>query len=1255
MISISMVGITTAASAGTLTGISIAGSGAVNQTLTATIAGTATTPVYTWYDCTSPVTAGTSLTGFGCGSAITGANATTYVLTTNDYGKYVTAGVSTVTTADSTTPFYAASIGVGIQFAPTITSSAFPSVNSSADQSRGTSSLSNYAAGTTAYASTPSSSFTLNGAITTYQWYDCTAAVATGALTLPTTGSSCTAISGATSSNYVLSGSDATYYVMYAMTATGTVGTPLTQFSPTTTGPVTASAPTNSVAPVLSGQTTYSISTSTGTWTGVPNTLTYTYSWYRCTASVVAAATTLASTCSLISGATTSTYSFATADLNKYLVAGVSASNGVYAAPLVEYSISSAQITGGLPVLVSTPTITATNGIGSGNTVSVTNGTWAGFPLPTSYTYTWYSCTGSGTSSTAAQIATSATLPTNLGVGQGVCTALSGSSSSLALTTQTYIVAEVTATNSNGSIYAYTAGAAVAAAAAPTSTAVTISASGGVYTASINTWSGQPTPTLSYQWYRCTGTSGEAHIATTIGALNSLCTAISGATAVTYSVVAADVTAGNILVAQTATNSAGSLTAYSATSALSAVIASISGADPSISGTPQAGSTLTAVKGGWTAVPAPTYSYQWYDCTSQVAPANSLPAGCTLISGATGATYVPTVAEVALNSSADYVMVSVTATNSAGATARFSGATAVLTASGPVAASVPTVPASATTSAVITATPGNWLGAPAPTLSYQWYYCTGLVASSGSSVPSGCSAIGAATAASYLPSSAYVGGYFLVAVTGANGVTVGGATTNVTVFSASTTSPLVSTLSISALSISGTASVGNTLTSSATISGLATYSTTYQWYSCAYPVSAGNSLPYGCYAISGATGSSYSPTSAVLGYYITVLEQVTGSNATAAAVANSTAAVTSNIPGAPTNVVATASVGTVTITWNAPTTGAAVTSYSVSSLPAGFTCSASTTTCTISGLTAGVYYIFTVIATNGYGSSSASGASNSVSPTATAPGVPGSVTAVATSGGATVSWTASTPNGSPVSIYTVTSLPAGGSCTTSGLSCVITSLTNGTAYSFSVVATNTIGSSVRSLASNSVTPTPPVPNAPTGVSLTVGNAKLTASWTAATTTGGAVTGYVATFANTLGNGSVATTCTTTTALTCSVSGLVNGTQYAVTVQAKNASGVSLPSAAVSATPVTVPGVPKITKITAASGGFALMITAPISTGGSVITKYQYSLNGGLTWVSLPLTNAVTGLKHRLTYTVNVRAVNAIGLGAKSAPARVVTK
>ena len=1255
IISLSVVGVTSVASAGTLTGISIAGSGTVNQTLTATIAGTATTPVYAWYDCTSPVTAGTSLSAFGCSAAITGAVATTYVLTSNDYGKYVTAGVSTVTTADATTPFYAASIGVGIQYAPTITSDAFPSVNSSADQARGTSALSNYAAGTTAYASTPASSFTLNGATTTYQWYDCTVAVAAGALTLPATGSSCTAITGATSSSYVLAGSDATYFVMYSETATGTVGAALTQFSPTTTGAVSASAPTNGAAPVLSGQTTYSISTSTGSWTGVPNTLTYTYSWYRCTASVLAAATTLASTCSVISGATTSSYSFVTADLNKYLVAGVSASNGVYAAPLVEYSISSAQITGGLPVLVSTPTITATNGVGSGNTVSVTNGTWAGFPLPSSYTYTWYSCTGSGTSSTAAQSSTSATLPTNLGAGQGVCTALSGSSSSLTLTTQTYIVAEVIATNSNGSIYAYTAGAAVSAAAAPTSTAVTISAAGGVYTASINTWSGQPTPTLSYQWYRCTGSSGEAHVATTIAALNSLCTAISGAAAVTYSVVAADVTAGYILVAETATNSAGSLTAYSGTSALSAVIASLTGAAISITGTPQAGTTLTVVKGGWTAVPAPTYTYQWYDCTTQVAAASSLPAGCTLISGATGSTYVPTVTEVALNSSADYVMVSVTATNSAGATVRFSGATAILTASGPVAASVPTVPATATTSASITAIPGNWLGAPAPTLSYQWYYCSALVASSGSSVPAGCSAIGAATAASYLPSSSFVGGYFLVGVTGANGVTVGGATTNVTVFSASTTSPLVSTLSISGLAISGTASVGNTLSSSATISGLSTYSTSYQWYSCSYPVSAGNSLPYGCYAISGATGSSYSPTSAVLGYYITVVEQVTGSNATAAAVASSTAAVTSNIPGAPTFVIAAASIGTVTITWNAPTTGAAVTSYSVSSLPAGYTCSSSTTTCTVSGLTAGVYYTFSVIASNGYGSSSASAASNSVTPTASAPGIPGSVSAVASSSSATVSWSAAAPNGSPVSIYTVTSLPAGGSCTTSGLSCAITSLTNGTAYTFSVVATNTIGSGTRSLASNAVTPTPPVANAPTGVSVKVGNAKLTVSWTAATTTGGAVTGYVATFANTLGNGSVSTTCTTTTALTCSVSGLANGTQYAVTVQAKNASGVSLPSAAVSATPVTVPGAPKITKITATSGGFTLTVTAPVSTGGSVITKYQYSLNGGLSWIALPITNTVVGLKHRLTYTVYLRAVNAIGFGAKTTPARVVTK
>jgi hypothetical protein len=66
-----------------------------------------------------------------------------------------------------------------------------------------------------------------------------------------------------------------------------------------------------------------------------------------------------------------------------------------------------------------------------------------------------------------------------------------------------------------------------------------------------------------------------------------------------------------------------------------------------------------------------------------------------------------------------------------------------------------------------------------------------------------------------------------------------------------------------------------------------------------------------------------------------------------------------------------------------------------------------------------------------------------------------------------------TNGGSAITGYTVVSNPAGGvdsNAGTTGLSHVITGLTNGTAYTFTVTATNAIGTSALSAASNSVTP-----------------------------------------------------------------------------------------------------------------------------------------------------------------------------------------
>jgi len=91
------------------------------------------------------------------------------------------------------------------------------------------------------------------------------------------------------------------------------------------------------------------------------------------------------------------------------------------------------------------------------------------------------------------------------------------------------------------------------------------------------------------------------------------------------------------------------------------------------------------------------------------------------------------------------------------------------------------------------------------------------------------------------------------------------------------------------------------------------------------------------------------------------------------------------------------------------------------------------------------------------------------------PEAPTGVTATSGNGEATVSWTApSDDGGSAISGYEVTSTPDGLTCqATDSTSCVISGLTNGTSYTFTVVATNGVDSSATSAPSDSVTPTAP--------------------------------------------------------------------------------------------------------------------------------------------------------------------------------------
>jgi hypothetical protein len=182
-----------------------------------------------------------------------------------------------------------------------------------------------------------------------------------------------------------------------------------------------------------------------------------------------------------------------------------------------------------------------------------------------------------------------------------------------------------------------------------------------------------------------------------------------------------------------------------------------------------------------------------------------------------------------------------------------------------------------------------------------------------------------------------------------------------------------------------------------------------------------------------------------------------------------------NPPGAPTSVTATPGNGQATVSWIAPSSNgsSAIISYTVTSSPGGLsatTTNGSTTSATVTGLTNGTIYTFTVRANNIYGTSATSTASNSVIPSIP-PNTPTNIYAVAGNTNAAISWSAPTSNGgTSVTSYTITSTPGNITKTTSLTYGIISGLTNGISYTFTVYATNSGGNGTASVSSNSIIP-----------------------------------------------------------------------------------------------------------------------------------------------------------------------------------------
>ena len=245
------------------------------------------------------------------------------------------------------------------------------------------------------------------------------------------------------------------------------------------------------------------------------------------------------------------------------------------------------------------------------------------------------------------------------------------------------------------------------------------------------------------------------------------------------------------------------------------------------------------------------------------------------------------------------------------------------------------------------------------------------------------------------------------------------------------------------------------------------------------------------------------------------------------------------VPGPPRSVIATAGGGQATVSWTEPENngGSAIIDYTVRSSPGGFTATTSGTSATVAGLTGGTSYTFTVTARNSVGSSSASSPSNSVTVISFVYfSQPLSLSQIATAGGITTTSKKMSDlrgktifNTSGVAI----TVPASGS------------------YNLSFFAANTFR-----------TPTT-VPDPPTNLTPTAGDAQVSLSWSAPTNNGGeAITGYTVKYSN---GTAIATTGAGTTSYT--VTALTNGTSYTFMVTANNNVGSSAPSSSVSVTPV----------------------------------------------------------------------------------------
>lgn len=279
------------------------------------------------------------------------------------------------------------------------------------------------------------------------------------------------------------------------------------------------------------------------------------------------------------------------------------------------------------------------------------------------------------------------------------------------------------------------------------------------------------------------------------------------------------------------------------------------------------------------------------------------------------------------------------------------------------------------------------------------------------------------------------------------------------------------------------------------------------------------------------------------------------------------------------------------------------------------------------------------------------------------PGVPTALQAIAAPGSVTLSWEAPVDTGgTDIVDYRIQRSTNGGLSwatvrdSTSPLAgATITGLTNGITYTFRVAAINrvTVGDWSLSAAATPAT----VPGRARSFVARRGDQRVSLSWRKPISTGGAAIQHYSIEESTDGVQwneivQVPGTSTATTVL-----GLTNGVRYRFRVTAVNQAGAGTRSTLASATPLSVPGVPGNLDGTPTNRSVALTWTAPLTDGGTRITRYivQRSRDGGSTWTTLLRGTSVNPaqlvkyLENGRDYVFRVSARNSLGRGPWSIP------